>query len=145
MESTTCGSKEQPWTQEWLHYVPTCSWLSYAEELVQLETAKQTIWWRYIDDVIAIWNHGQIYHRHFSNNQRVTPHYHVHSRMVHGPGDIPENHHGDPIQNKYVPKKLLTHVNVSVQIVATHSPAQLIHSIQRLSTWKNDFKTRVNS
>ena len=60
--------------------------------------------WRYSDDVFAIWNHGQIYHRHFSNNERVTPHHHVHSRMVHGPGDIPESHPGDPIQNKCVPK-----------------------------------------
>ena len=75
-------------------------------------------------------------------NQRVTPHHHVHSRMAHGPGDIPKNHCGDPIQNKCMPKRLLTHVNVTVQIVATHSPALLIHSIQRLSTWESDFKTR---
>ena len=65
-------------------------------------TGKQSIWWRYIDDVFAIWNHGQIHHRHISNNQRVTPHHHVHTRMAHGPGDIPEHHCGDPIQNKCV-------------------------------------------
>ena len=27
-----------------------------------------------------------------TNNQQVTPHHQVHTRMVHGPGDIPENH-----------------------------------------------------
>ena len=43
---------------------------------------------------------GQIYHRHFSNNQQVTPHHPVHRRMTHGPGDIPKNHHGDPIQTQ---------------------------------------------
>ena len=47
---------------------------------------------------------------------------------------------------------VLIHVNVYqkathtrkclCQRVATHSPALLIHSIQRLSTWENDFKTR---
>ena len=38
---------------------------------------------------------GQICHRHFS----TTPsHHHVHRKMAHGPGDIPENHCGDPIQ-----------------------------------------------
>ena len=29
-----------PMDTEWLHYVPTCSWLSYAEELAQLDNSK---------------------------------------------------------------------------------------------------------
>ena len=91
---------EEPWTQESCTHpqLSTAQLVQIMEEMVTLSNCVLN-GVNYLL-VNAIWNRGQIYHRHFSNNQKVTPHHHVHSRMAHGPGDIPENHRGDPIQTQ---------------------------------------------
>jgi len=105
------------------------------KNLFNWTTAKQSIWWRYIDDVFVIWNHGQIYHTHFSNNQQVTPHHQVHRRMAHRPSDIPEHNHGDPIQNKYVPKT--THTRKCLCPDSCHQPGFRTEDLEVMGTEKH--------
>ena len=53
------------------------------EEIIWKGESKPYLWWRYIDDIFFVWEHGEEKLKSFIGNiNKIHPNYKVHDRLV---------------------------------------------------------------